>query len=1147
MLNEDSSRLADDYKKWLNAFLDIWPRQPSLAAERIQDEQARLNGLRRRVDLPHQLRPKPDAIKKWAVRGSLPSYQPWRQALVSSVQKELSSPPGGLVTEFSFEELVEKLSASRASFEAGHAKLQQVDALLFDCDAVAIRPKLVSQLDLASLGLGTEENGGEVPTYVKRTAHLEIVQRLDSSSLFLITGASKAGKTRSLLECLSDSKHSRSKVYWVSRTPGAVGELVRQLTKAPKEPRVFVFDSLESFDFESSLSGMNRLNIRRLSELGKIVGTLDERVADSWLNRFGGFRHSTYSTSDLPLELMLIDGSLRLQGKLDQIELEQALQVAGQNYPVDEVEYFGVLCSRGHLLRQKFNELKAGTPMEKSLSDAAIDAYILSNSGAEIPLLADLTARRLKAANPNALFSQASFELALEKFTAPISPGSLQSVLQRTSEGTDLFRLSDYVWEVAVEYGVESSNITGLEVDFTSAIRVSLDFELWHVALVLVECLLERDEGNADSLTLAAEVHLALENLGISENLARQALDINPKSTSSYSVLARVMKKKGDDDGAIEILREGSLKSIDPSDLNLELANLLSLRGDPEALVLVDDLWGSNSISEFDRLVVTTTQLLVTGNLRRASSGLEEALGRAESFSANELKFLSAALISALGEGNLDRQFALREDYELEREKQDFFLHVLGELKLKEAKYEDAELLLSQVRDPITAQVTAPLLALAIFKQGRKSEALAYLDEFLKEGDPIGAGVLGLINLGIGLISVDIDELEKAELALEAALNCNDHLNIALYWLGIVQTRLGNLDAAILSLTKCSLAEHDLRITSKIMLADAYSMKAVTANAKGIYEEVLSDAAWADFVTPIVKNLTLEAYARLLFEDGQFSANLSFITDQLDAETSYELMRYLGLASQLSGCEAECEKALETLALDYPGSKVSLLARYLISDEAQASQLLIEVENFLSHSDSQEILAIWSEMRLDLDASYSDLVSRLAERWFPEGDAASIRVGSMLYLARRLADKGDAAADVIQRLIDSRGSQLAVSTCPARYLYEVGQCEFARDIAEAFISRNDADFWSHHFLGLSQLETEDQSMGIESLRRASVLTPNSFGFLESYVRAELAFGDPQRAHRELGERIDSESLRAEVNPRVRELLEVVEERLKSEA
>jgi hypothetical protein len=449
------------------------------------------------------------------------------------------------------------------------------------------------------------------------------------------------------------------------------------------------------------------------------------------------------------------------------------------------------------------------------------------------------------------------------------------------------------------------------------------------------------------------------------------------------------------------------------------------------------------------------------------------------------------------------------------------------------------------VRDPLIFLASAPVLALAIFKQGRQSEAVEYLHEIRESDRPIGSGMLGLINLGLGLLSVQLDDLERAELTLQEALNCNNQLNVGLYWLGVVQIRLKKPDAAISSLTKSSQRDHDLRTISKIMLADAYSMKAVFANSLELYEEVVRDPAWTDFVAPGVKNLTLDAYARLLLDFDQFDANLSLITDQLDDETSYELLLFLGQAAHLSGCWTEYENFLQQIVVDYPGSKVSLFARYLTADDGEASKLLTDIETFLINSDSQEILAIWSELKFDLETDYSDVIVRLSASWLPDGDASSIRVGSLLYLARRLADKGDAAADVVERLIDCKGKNLTVSTCPARNLHELGEFEIARDIAQAFISKNDDDFWSHYFLGMSQLETEDYSMGAQSLLKASKLVPNHFGFLDAYVRAELKFGSPQTAKLELLDRINLRALPAAFLSRADLLIEEVEEHIRS--
>jgi len=437
----DRAQLEDAYRKYLHGLLAKHGSKGAVFTA-VQANAKALAQSRDSSSLMSVARDlTPDMVRGWMGRyAKLPGHP----FILESLKQvfETSLPEEGE----SFQETVEKLRELRLNNQkAAKGELQRARLLTLN-GHLAFEPVSSSNLNLESLALGSWLCGGAPPPYSNRDVDSQVLAAIDKedSDLIVLKGSPKSGKTRTLIENLKRSRHRDTPIYWLTPTAEALDEFTKSFPPSPKSMPLIVLDDIQRFQPCSSLT-VNRLN--SLRERGLVLCTIHESALDLW--RLQVLSHETSTPLGPSSELIEIldDASIFISSEFNEGEVAAArsnLELA-DSYDSDYLHFPSWAASVDQLA--SLAKSLADKPFNKAVLTSILDARVLFAGGIDIETLASLVKFRYREINPNAVWVQTAWDLALEMVTNGVSAGSRHAILMRTVESADSFLLMDALWD----------------------------------------------------------------------------------------------------------------------------------------------------------------------------------------------------------------------------------------------------------------------------------------------------------------------------------------------------------------------------------------------------------------------------------------------------------------------------------------------------------------------------------------------------------------------------------------------------------------------------------------------------------------------------------------------------------------------------
>jgi len=568
------SELEKDYKAWVSAYLNLWPGRPSEAAQDLKRQLSLLEGVAKPVDVAKP--PQADVIKKWASRGSIPSYKNWQEALIRGIKESVPERPKNLMTPNTFRDILHQILQLRDVAGLGDEQKKAYE-LLFDREVVLFPPKSIKSINLEEIGLGASVLDGAISEYVSRTVDDSLAGRIEdySETLIILAGETKSGKTRTLVECLRASSRRLNDIFWVSSNEGSVEELIKTLKKLPPRDRVIFLDDIQRFRLSASSSGMNRASLRQLRELGLVVGTIDSRTVEMWLasNLAAG---QSLSPS---FQEAVASSATYLEHRLNPEELEVALRLFNDRFSEFELTTLAAFLAAGDFLYEKYVSLKNKDLFARSFCLAMVDAYILYPQGVKVQELAELTSLRSNQTMPNAVWNESSFQDEIYAATTGINPGSPHAVLMKSAEAADAFQLMDYVWDKLQVLAWQLPDISALDIPIKAAAFRAFGLGLKKEASELIDSIMSANPPDPDVLGLRGEIALEEKDFQLATHLFSQCIEVFKSNPRAYFLLAETLRLSHRLKDAKDVLERASQIFIENIDFRLELILILiSLR-----------------------------------------------------------------------------------------------------------------------------------------------------------------------------------------------------------------------------------------------------------------------------------------------------------------------------------------------------------------------------------------------------------------------------------------------------------------------------------------------------------------------------------------------------------------------------------------
>lgn len=573
--------LERDYRTWVAALLALAPSRPALIVEILKKYLQAELGLSKKADLPEDLVPLPDTVKKWATRGSIPADPVIRRALVRAVEESGLDRPKGLASAEKFSWVLNRLVQLRA--QSPHWDLgMDEDRELFSSGALRFPVQTVQDLDLEHLGLGSFLFEGKVPPYVNRAAEKEVLNFFEnqSSGILVIEGPPKSGKTRLLIEAALSSKSARHmKTYWISSLDGALGSFLKTVGNRRSRQRLIVLDDLQQFKLSLHTEDLNLRSLSKLAEHGRVVITKHSspRFRFKHSDFFDSLRSEKSNKANFSSTAETVS-FVELPEELDETELDSTMRVLDRLLTREQASHLGAFLSSGRELLAIFLDSRDEDLLGEAIFSAVIDARILYRHGFSKEELRILARTRLQSLSPNAAWSDLVFEQRLLRLTIGVTPKSPHAIL-KWHAAEEKFRLFDYIWS---ELGLEDwslPRLDGLLIDLNESSRNAASLGFFDLSWSLNQKRLEEIPDDDLALGIWADLLLQRADYSSACEKAELAIKVNPFDWRHYRILSRAHRLAGEIEKSSQALRRGLQKIPTSYDLFIELLPMLVSMG----------------------------------------------------------------------------------------------------------------------------------------------------------------------------------------------------------------------------------------------------------------------------------------------------------------------------------------------------------------------------------------------------------------------------------------------------------------------------------------------------------------------------------------------------------------------------------------
>ncbi len=437
-----------EYRTWLESTLEISGLSKGQVAEEIRKTAKSIAATSKDIEDAKSL--SDAAVRNWFSRLSLPSASRpiLTKALVLVVEKiHLTRPaPGTLLT---FEEAIKGLNAAHFNNSKIGRKLPEISKALTGTESLLQPIAPAREIDEKGLFLGSWVFEGDVPPYCDRDVDEELISRLSdiNQNFTFISGAPKAGKTRTLVEALKKSAIADWQTFWISPAAGAIDRVLQQLSGMQVKSLIFVLDDLQKFSFDN-INGLNAQKLEELSQYGTVVGTIHTSTVERW--QASRTDHRMTGNSAFPgsksLDLILRN-TMNMESKLSDQELAIA-DARLKNTIADrqEISHLPAWFASVDALIGQARVLQVADLQEQALLWALIDAKVLYPEGTTIELIEYLAKSWFKNKSPHGFWSDSSFESALVAVTTGVTSGAPHSILMPNLDNPDKFSLMDAIW-----------------------------------------------------------------------------------------------------------------------------------------------------------------------------------------------------------------------------------------------------------------------------------------------------------------------------------------------------------------------------------------------------------------------------------------------------------------------------------------------------------------------------------------------------------------------------------------------------------------------------------------------------------------------------------------------------------------------------
>jgi tetratricopeptide (TPR) repeat protein len=233
-------------------------------------------------------------------------------------------------------------------------------------------------------------------------------------------------------------------MFWVVPSTHSIDKFIAECPATYASETVIVLDDLQM------ISNPADLTIARLQALcarGKLIITIHESALSKWAGNLIDHSTSENWRPSGDVLSMILSEAIELKPTFSENEIVIAKTLLNDVLETQtDFKHLPAWAASIEALTAKAHALVVnGSPTERALISAAIDAKILFPEGVLLSRLEALARRRFHEDNPNGLWSTELWFLSIEKATAGVVPGSPHSILMKQSNGA-LFTLLDGVW-----------------------------------------------------------------------------------------------------------------------------------------------------------------------------------------------------------------------------------------------------------------------------------------------------------------------------------------------------------------------------------------------------------------------------------------------------------------------------------------------------------------------------------------------------------------------------------------------------------------------------------------------------------------------------------------------------------------------------
>lgn len=979
-MNELANQVSD-YKTWVSAWLDNWPKQPSLAAEHLMGVLLKIEGKEYKKELPKSLWIKPDAVKKWAERGSIPSKPKWKECLILAIEGQIRKPPSGLKTQYDFRTLIDLLERQRFSGDS----LQAASEALFQKGVIRTLPSSAEDFDRKTLQLGSSITQGEVPPYVAREVDERLVSLLNDPnrrSLFVL-GTAKSGKTRSLIEALSQSNKSKWPVYLLSSLTGSIEEFLKVMKGASAKHVVVFLDDFQRFPIGLGKSGINSETIAALSSLGLLVSTVDKLTIASLTKESinSGYKNNHAGGNLGWIQTQILDNTEEIPLDLTGNELEKANKVFHNQFSANQLQRLGAFLSSGDVLVENFHTLRTTDMMGLAVSEALIKCKVLFPLGFDLDLISTIAQHEFQILAPNGLWHDLLFQSKILGLTSGTYPGSSHTVLVRSANDSG-FRLSDYVWEKISP--TQLSLDTELLEEFASpdaasnAWRIGFD----ELALEILDSYLGSHQDEADAHGLRAEILFGIRAFEESLEAFRQAYKLSASKGNWIVGLSKAYSVVGKLPAARELLKGYLEEFSEDNNAKTAYLSVLSRLGLKEEALSVSKTLEPNET--YPLVTVLLNQGFALSELSRFSEA-KELYDKANDLEPNSCEVTASliGLFARMEETSTGMKLGESHLSFVSCDKTCRAMINLGNLYIDLDKIDEARSVAKRFEKSIrVSEGYFNLLGRLEWASGNLESAIEFF-EVAVSLEPWSSTAYGNLGEALG----EAGRLDEARDAFLAGLRldevddqCNAGLGITNYLQGDLVEALKYLKAAL----SISRRTHTIFMTARVLGELRQFGEAIQ-----LFEEAHMKLSALGKLK--IKEWHYSYYSDCLVEIGDFDRALKILKEQHAVFGSVESLVALSDLMRLSGKSSAAKRIIEVEIRNNPNKPELYVAKALLLENLSQYEEALSALRESSVSKSKDLFFVAKKAELELRLNrIEEAIETIQEIWSDEGTNAHL-------------------------------------------------------------------------------------------------------------------------------------------------------------